>query len=531
MKHNTYTKEIQEYINKILELQGTDAKAILDYCQKLLSYGKAHNDNWILGFAYYYTGEAYYFSNDSKKQLISLYTGIEYLKLSQNHDLLARSYNLLGILSNAQGNSEAALDYYLQGLAICLPLENSYTIGMIYSNIAILFSEVGHHDKAIDFLKKAIDNYKKTPDNLRPIGNLTACYLSMVQNYLHLEDLEAALQCMKTAESYLPQIPAEYIGITAFVSKAMLADVMGQKEERDACIQEIVSMSLQECSFLTFYDDFLVLLHFLQKIGKDKALMEVLNPLEDIALKDGNFHIQLELIKVKLDYYQRTNQDFLFLHTARQFYDLYLKQENENRKNIAASFDLRFSLVELQKQHKKIEEENQKLIIKSESDALTGLPNRYKLNDYSEILLTKAVKNQASLAVEILDIDYFKQYNDTYGHQAGDECLKAIAQELNAITSDDIFCARYGGDEFIILYYNKTQEEVKQIAELLRQRICNLQIEHKNSLAEPFVTITQGIVFHLPNSTNRMWDFLHIADNALYEGKHNCRNTTTFKTF
>lgn len=531
MNYDIYSQEIQDCINKILESRSTDVQTTFACCKELLSYGESLNDNWILGVAHYYIGEAYYFSNESKNQIISLYTAMEYLKLSQNYDLFARSYNLLGILSNAQGNPGTALDYYLQGLSICLPHKLSYTAGMIYSNIAILFSEVGNHNRAVTFLKKAIDNYLSLPPNVCLINNLTACYLSMVQSYLHLKDLPSALQCMEAAEKYLPQVPIEYIGITAFVSKAMLADVLGHKEDRDACIQEIVAMSLQECSLLTFYDDFLTLLHFLQKVGKDKALMEVLQPLEDIAVKDGNIYIQLELIKVKLDYYQRTNQDFLFLHTARQFYDLSLKQEIENQKNISTAIELRFSILELQEQQKKIEEENQKLIIKSESDALTGLPNRYKLNDYSEVLLTRAIENQVPFAVEILDIDYFKQYNDTYGHQAGDECLKAIAQELNAIASPNVFCARYGGDEFIILYYNKSEKELMTISELLRKRICARKIAHKNSLAEPFVTITQGIVSRIPHSGNRMWDFLHIADNALYEGKRNCRNSITIKTF
>lgn len=531
MNYDIYSQEIQDCINKIRKTRSTDVKIILSCCQQLLDYGKKYNDSQLLGFSYYYIAEAYYFSGDSQKQLVSLFNALEYLKISQDHGLLARSYNLLGILSNTQGNPGSALDYYLQGLAICSSHNLDYVTGMIYSNISTLFSEVGNHKKAIEFLEKAIENYNKPVPTQALISNLTSSYLALGQSYLHLENLSEAIKCMEKAEKYLPQIPIEDIGITIFVFKAMLADVLGNTVERDACIQEIVAMSLQEYSLLTFYDDFLTLLHFLQNIGKDKALMEIIEPLEDMAVKDGNLHIQLELVKVKLDYYQRTNQDFLFLHTARQFYNLSLKQEAENQKNISASIDLRFSLLELQKQQKKIKAENQRLIIKSESDALTGLPNRYKLNDYADTLLTKAFHNQVPFTVEILDIDYFKQYNDTYGHPAGDECLKAIARELDVITSEDVFCARYGGDEFIILYYNKTEKEVMTLAELLRQRICDLQIEHKNSLAEPFVTITQGIALRIPNSGNRMWDFLHIADNALYDGKRNCRNSITIKSF
>lgn len=74
-------------------------------------------------------------------------------------------------------------------------------------------------------------------------------------------------------------------------------------------------------------------------------------------------------------------------------------------------------------------------------------------------------------AVEILDIDYFKEYNDNYGHQAGDACIMAIADELRKMQSRDTFCARYGGDEFIIIYEYKTEDEVFSMADSLRERI------------------------------------------------------------
>lgn len=519
-----YDKEVQDCINQILESRSTDVEITLRCCKKLLTYANTSNDKGLLGLAHYYMGEAYYFSGNAKQQLVNLFKAIKYLKISEDYDLIARSYNLLGILSNAQGNPGASLDYYLQGLTVSLSHELHYIAAMIYSNISILFTELGNYEKSIKYLKHSINNYRKLERTPNVLNNLTATYLALGQNYLNLDKTKKALDCMEKVEELLPDISLDYIGITIYVFKAMLADALGNEAERDACIQQILSMSLQEYSLLTFYDDFLTLLHFLQKIGKDNMLMEIIPPLENMITEGDNLYIHLEIVKIKLDYYQRTGQDTLFLQTARQFYDLSLKHEAETQKNISTSIDLRFSLLELQ-------EENQKLIIKSESDALTGLPNRYKLNYYADTMIAKAFDEQVTFAVEILDVDFFKQYNDTYGHQAGDECLKAIARELTAITAEDIFCARYGGDEFIILYYNKNKKEVMAVAELLRQRICELQMEHKNSLAEPFVTITQGIVFQIPNSRNRMWDFLHIADNALYEGKRNCRNSITIKSF
>lgn len=527
MNYTIYNEEIKNYIDTILNARSTDVTLTLSCCRKLLTYGKEHQDNNILGFAYYYMGESYYFQGASKKQLISIFNALEHLQLAKNYDLIARSYNLLGILSNAQGNSNTAIDYYLQGLSICKKHDQHYVAAMIYSNISIIFTEVDNHKKAIEFLHSSLDCYELCEKTPALLNNLAVALIALGQSYLYLNEISAAQECMSKVEELLPQLSMNDIGISIWSFKAMLSDALGHIEDRDACIQEIVAMSVADYSLLTFYDDFLVLLRFLQNVGKDSVLMEILRPLEAIAAKDQNLHIQFELAKLKLNYYQRTEQDFLFLHTAKQFSDLSIKLDNANKKAIASSIDLRFALQELQNRQKKMEAENQQLILKSESDALTGLPNRYKMNDYSDFLLAKAFENQVPFGVEILDIDYFKQYNDTYGHQAGDECLIAIARELNRMTNNEIFCARYGGDEFIILYYNKTNEEIHALAEDLRQRICNLQIEHKNSKAEPFVTITQGIASRVPTPGNRMWDFLHAADTALYEGKKKQRNSIT----
>lgn len=533
MKYTTHDAEMQTYINQILESRSINVTLTQDCCKKLLAYGKQRHDTYLIGFAYYFLGESYYFTGDSRRQLVFLFKAMKYLESSQNWSLLARCYNLLGILSSSQGNSTAAVDYFLDGLNLCTSYSLYYVAGMIYSNLSILYTELQMYEKAIDYQKKSLENFKKdTDDSLGQncCNNLCISYLSMAQSYLRLGNLAEASACMDEIKDYLPTISYDYAGVSIAVVKTMLFHAQGDFDMRDTCIQEILSLLTQEHSLLTLYDDFLTISHFLLDIENYSALLQILNTLETMAVHAQNMHIQLEILKIKLSYYKKTNQDSLFLHTACQFYELHMKQEEENVKITASSIELRFSLAQLQNRQKMMEYENQKLVLKSESDALTGLPNRYKLNEYSETLLNRAKENEACLGVEILDIDYFKEYNDTYGHQAGDACLVAIAGELKTMMSDDIFCARYGGDEFIIIYYNKTQQEIRFLAEDLRRRVCNLKIAHSGSLSQPYITITQGILYHLPSTANRMWDYLHAADNALYEGKNNSRNSITMNT-
>ena len=112
---------------------------------------------------------------------------------------------------------------------------------------------------------------------------------------------------------------------------------------------------------------------------------------------------------------------------------------------IANMLDVRESLERANKKDARWKKQISGFWKTSETDALTRLANRFRLNDYLDQVFEKALSEQTPLAMEILDIDYFKQYNDNYGHQAGDECIKRIAKQLELMQNDMIFCARYGG--------------------------------------------------------------------------------------
>lgn len=235
-------------------------------------------------------------------------------------------------------------------------------------------------------------------------------------------------------------------------------------------------------------------------------------------------NLQRQIISLKIKFYRMHKDNDAYLEAAGQYYELSEIMEKEKQAMIANMLDVRESLERANKKRREMEEANIRLLEKSETDALTRLANRFRLNDYLDQVFEKALSEQTPLAMEILDIDYFKQYNDNYGHQAGDECIKRIAKQLELMQNDMIFCARYGGDEFIILYQNMTEEAVRHAAEGLRQRIIDLGIQHAYSKAMPIVTISQGICYDIPKDDTKSWDFLHAADAMLYQVKKKSRN-------
>ena len=137
-----------------------------------------------------------------------------------------------------------------------------------------------------------------------------------------------------------------------------------------------------------------------------------------------------------------------------------------------------------------------------------------------------AYKCGHNFAIEILDVDYFKEYNDNYGHQEGDRCLIAIADCISEVAGvHGGFCARYGGDEFVVIYENISKEDAKEYVEELRRKVMELTLPHRFSKMLPIVTITQGMYCDVPKEENRVWDFLHVADEILYSVKTDNRGS------
>lgn len=155
-------------------------------------------------------------------------------------------------------------------------------------------------------------------------------------------------------------------------------------------------------------------------------------------------------------------------------------------------------------------------------DGLTGINNRTALKNYME----EYDLSTEEMYVALFDIDKFKAYNDTYGHVMGDETLKAVAESLNRIaTENDAFCCRYGGEEFVLITRNKSKSDMEKILEAISRDILDKNIEHTFS---PVGVVSVSIGFAERNGKEDIVDTVKHADDALYNSKQNGRNRITF---
>ncbi len=159
----------------------------------------------------------------------------------------------------------------------------------------------------------------------------------------------------------------------------------------------------------------------------------------------------------------------------------------------------------------------------ADTDVLTGLHNRRYFYRMSRRFVEKATQERTSISILLIDLDYFKNYNDTNGHDEGDRLLIEFGGLLRGCTPDDAVVARYGGEEFIVMLPSVSTEDAFQYAEYLRNAIANHPFPHRQKQPFGFLSISGGIAC-FPNHGRSIQEVVRLADTALYKAKESGRN-------
>jgi diguanylate cyclase (GGDEF)-like protein/PAS domain S-box-containing protein len=184
-----------------------------------------------------------------------------------------------------------------------------------------------------------------------------------------------------------------------------------------------------------------------------------------------------------------------------------------------------FDISERKKTEEKLISLQKELEVLSFKDGLTGVANRRMFDKVIELEWDNARRNHQPLSVIMLDIDYFKQYNDHYGHIQGDDCLRSVAQSLDsAATRSRDFLARFGGEEFVLVLPETDEESAKKVAERCRSLIFKAQIPHAASQVSQMLTLSLGVGTIIPAHKDTAMAFIDEVDQRLYQAKQKGRN-------
>ncbi|MGH4122074.1 MAG: tetratricopeptide repeat-containing diguanylate cyclase [Clostridium sp.] len=454
---------------------------------------------------------------------------------------LAGALNLIGVVYFYNAMYETALENFLRALHMLEETEDSLTMSRILNNIGEVYKEVGNVSQAlvsynsamilcekynyktyiavilenlgeIYFIKKdyaySFECYKKSYDILIENNNITA--LSEVENKIgkiHFiqKEYDKARECYNNALDQLKGIENKFFSIDVLINLAEL---------------EIIE---NEGLFLFYLNK---AIKYGEEINARKKLSQIYKIITEFYERKGDFELSLEFYK-KYHIMEQEMETTVISHKLEiikiELNKLFNGEEVEKITKLNKQLEMDIGNQNLRLDI--MEKANRNLSIEAVFDELTNISNRRGVKSYISEVWNESEIKSINLALLMIDIDYFKRYNDYYGHIKGDICLKKIADCLKSVFGNKYgILGRVGGEEFLCFIKDIEYKGVLEFAELLRSSIEKLDINYLwNNLCYP-VTISIGGVYGSRADFNSSQDMYIIADEELYKVKNEGRN-------
>lgn len=506
-----YPDDIEKQIQECQTHRLDDPAKVMASARILRAYAKEHEDTALLAHADYYMANASYVLNDQKSCLHYLERAISGFEKTDNHEDLGFSYNMMGLVYTRNGNAAAAITAYLKALRIAEEQHIAILGAYAEVNCADLCMELENEKEALHYLQLCEAYLDRCKDHPRTPFIYIVASSEAALTARNLKDMDEYNRQTVILNEVLKEHPEEADDINVQLLN-LLEDQNEDKKEKDAHIARLWEKLKNAPEFLDYQNEIIRFMHILYETDN----YAILDDLIDTVNKEKGtlpLGMQTTISSFCIDYYTEFHKEDLLQKELVKYHESAEKLNHERENSIlsllSASMDLAVS-----------RRTNQLLERAADTDALTDHPNRRAFNAKADQWFDEAKNSGHLFGLEMLDIDNFKQVNDTYGHTVGDDALIAVARALQSLDSEKIWSARYGGDEFVVLFYDCTDEEIRTYMGQMQKKIR----EEQSRSSLPSFTISQGVINTIPRSLNRIWDFNCGADTALYQVKKRGKN-------
>lgn len=509
-------KHLKPLMDNILKVRYTDLAKQLEFSNQLLQISEEENYNYGKAFAYTYLGD-YYIAHNSGNVAGEYLLKANELCENKNYNELLMNINIFqGIYYDMMLDRLMSLNCTMEALELATKLNNMSRRSIILNNIANMFETFGDLEAAKNYYYEAFSCLQGSDD----IEKNSSHYALVCANLVHLtcrfNDLDEACRILDEFNyidiNTLDNL-AQYI-----ISCCHIASVKNDLSTICTYVEQLESL-IAKCE-LWRYQYFEIMLHvaritieFKNQEYSYRALL-ALSELTDDEDK-GN---QLREQRLWVQYYEMFGTDTQKGIAYQRYYQLNEIIDVTNNKTMSAGLHAKISLREAEKKQKEILKTVEKFENEAQCDELTQLNNRRSLvNVSSRVAGNPKVQ---TLGIIMIDVDYFKQFNDTYGHADGDVALLTVAKCMIKAAKDNpnISNFRYGGDEFLTTYENCSNYDIENFIKELIELVHNEAIPHCQSICNNIVSLSVG--FHIIERENGqdldIADLLAKADKALY---------------
>lgn len=516
------TESIREELMQRLTAMDPSAISLI---ARLERRARRTNDDKLLGYAYYRYAYYHYFTVQNFPLFRkNLQLAIRYLLRSGDREYLASAYNLVAYDAQDHGCYDLAYAYFKLAVFASEPLKGISLPGLVEANAGRLMTELGHAEEGRTQIRSAIRR-------LRPILSMHFYHYNMIVTYADealasfvLRDIKGVARTIREIDGHFAQADADERQLC--VSYRLLPSIYhavlsGDEARMRAGLRKLYrywrTLPKDNSGGLIFETEHLF--DALLARGSVREAGKLLKETADMAHNE-NLTVAVRYYVLQHTYYVRTR------NVKKQRESLHAQHEIQKKRNADQTRVHRYAMEFLDMtgriaaEHANAKAEQEKLMRQALTDALTGLPNRTAMNRRLADLFEHAQQNGLLFAIGIMDVDRFKRFNDTYGHQTGDACLRRIGAVLKPMMEGSrVFCARYGGDEFVICFSGCTKKEIRETAAAIADAVKAIRLGTGKKKVGETVYLSSGIAAGIPVSGQKLWDYLSAADSALYRMK------------
>lgn len=429
-------------------------------------------------------------------------------------DDLARAYNLFAVEAQRRGCLDVACHYFHTARLFAAHDRASLICAAIDANTGDLLMEMGNAKEALPWIRRSLPAFRRAYKNNSEENDWLLELINSGLCAIYADDMAGVMRTEKQLDAALlkcgTNVP-EQVRKFDLLFRAQISLVRGDNRQTAQLTQQIVDRIILQPASGMYAKDTYRFCNRLIDAGKRTLSAKLITALEGQPESNASTYAKLLLKNLQVDYYHSCGDTKRLLQACQLRNELFLKQQEDEILIYSISMDLQQIADTLFTEQHRVRKENMQLREKAETDALTRLPNRYGLNRAMEEAFHRAVSGQMPFGIGVIDIDNFKQFNDSKGHKAGDDCLVQVADALRALSEQEsLFCARYGGDEFVLIYENRTDAFIRRLEKQMLQALP--------------VSVTHGFYNTRPTKETMMWSLFTNADRMLYDRKRNQRN-------
>ncbi len=508
-----------ELMAQILEVRYTDVAEENRLCKELLGLAEPNQELYECTFAHVYLLDSFLAMGDYDSCAYHLIRAEELCRQNKYDGLLLRLCNFAGLYYTKLSNEQAAVKYHMEGVALADKLKDSDMKGTHYNNIGLAFGSREDFKSAKRYFSLAFKTMEPhiTQQN---VGNALNCLCNIAEMAKEMGDYSEVQAALKKCDSFAVENPYEKIRIaSAWLSYFMDID------DKQGGMQAIKAM--MDAGLFEFDDKFFVcfmmegvvaaLISF-GELVEAKRYLDLLDSLETGTSLVNRYRTQ----GLKIKFWKAEGDREEYNRALKEYYEIAKQMSVADDKTCVQSMVSQIEIVRIKRERTAMRSENKELERLTQLDSLTGLYNRRYLSK----LTTKAIQNAelVSLGYIMLDVDYFKQYNDFYGHFHGDKALKKVAKALSENAGKGIYAGRYGGDEFVCICVDLSDEEIGAYVDKVMKTLHDENIVHEKSGCSDRVTLSVGFYNHKMEPGVKPEEILERADRALYQAKKEGRN-------